>query len=307
MAFIRLKYCVGACLLCLMVLGAGVARAVPFEVFVPAEANESATALRARALQEGFAVAITGAAQESLPGTLSMARQDLLQEYMLDKAGGYVLGYKELSVRREEDGLRMTLDVEVNKPALRQELKSLGVYFTSVQTLPADVEVVGLEPDLDQTLELQKLITLTGIDEVAGATPHLRLTLNGSEGWTGSFDDGTGAPRVLSHKDLTKLWTVLWAGYFQQESFQAQGTAMAELTVSGWFTPEGVYAFDEQLADWQDAVQDARLGAVDVQVSRIAANWKLVVLDRALLEERLREYLTPRGLTHRLGEPPARQ
>lgn len=291
----------------LLTLGAATARAVPFEVFVPADPGESATALRARTLQEGFATAVTGAAQESLPGTLSPARQDLLHEYMMGRAGEYVLGYKELSVQREEEGLRMTLDVDINRPALRDALRSMGVYYTSMSPLPAEVELTGIEPDLEQTLELQKLMTLTGIEETEGALPLLTLRLAPDVGWTGSLDDGTGNPRVLSDKSLTKLWTVLWSDYFHQDSFQVQGTASATLHVSGWFTPEGVYAFDEQLQRWESAVQDARLGGVDVQVSRISAQWKLTVLNRALLERKLREYLTPRGLSHRLGEPPAKE
>lgn len=93
---------------------------------------EGTTVSQARedALKAGFIQAVQAEALEVLPTPLPEARQKVFLEQLAAKAQGLVLGYSETKRDATDKSITMTLDVTVNRPALKKVMQDLGVYGT---------------------------------------------------------------------------------------------------------------------------------------------------------------------------------
>lgn len=285
-----LKYVV----LMLVLLGAHAAQAKFVEVFVPSEEGMTSMQIRKKGTEEAFAQAVVDTAVEMLPATLSDDRIMLLREYFLDKAGGYVLGYKEISSLRQEQGLKLTMDVSVNRKALRTALQDMGVYYTASKPLPVTFRHQG-ELDPDNLQKVRELIELTGLKRDLDVQPEFLLQREGEKLWRGRliFE---GRDWVAVKKDIPELWFALWKRYFSRQEMRESASSATRLRVSGWFTPDGAQDFDRVLQSWVSAVQEVQLVEMEMLPSGVAATWEIRVVNSGLLQARLDAFLPVRGL-----------
>ena len=105
--------------------------------------NDSPAKLQARAQNAGFAEAVYREALTLLPGSLDPARAELLKEFLKDSAKTYVRSYSEVGQTLTPDGMDMTLDVTIDRNALRKELQRIGVFYTVSAPLQCSLSFTG--------------------------------------------------------------------------------------------------------------------------------------------------------------------
>jgi len=272
-----------------------VVNAAPVEVFTVMEETMSPMELRALALNEGFAKAVTTEAQTMLGGGLAEDRAEFMRQYFVEHAKPYIQGYKVLSSRSFEDGLEMKLDVRINRRTLRDGLKAMGLFETVKAPQPASV---SWPEDMteEEIATLQGLMVLTGLEQRGGDAPAFTLEYGPEQTYKGRLvtadNEWSGAA-----KDMSVVWFRLWTRYFSREKADASPVVAQFLTISGWFTPDGVLEFDRVLKGWDSAVQDTRLVEMDIQPTGVSATWDMHVLDRSRLGMLLNSFLPQRGLS----------
>lgn len=271
------------------------------QVYTVKEENMSSMALRNRALAEGFAHAVADEAQALLGGALDQNRLEAMRQYLVDSAKEYIQGYNILSSEDVEDGLMMTLDVHVNRRTLRDGLTRLGFFETAKTLQPASVTWPGEMTD-EELSALQSLMVLSGVEQAVDVYPAVTLEYGPKKGtYKGTLvteDREWGA----AGKSLSMVWTDLWVRYFTRPKDNATSPKGRLLTVSGWFTPDGVLEFDRVLKGWDFAVQDSRLVEMDIQPTGVGATWNMNILDPKRLSTLLNSFLPQRGLSFQLGQ-----
>lgn len=285
---------IGLCLTCLLTALDVMAR----RVVQPVERSENATMAEAlsAAREAGFVQALLAESLDMLPGPLDPTRQVLLEEFLKTRAGKYVLSYQELGQVAGADGLGLELSVNLNRQALKQDLKDLGVYYTTANPLPFSLEL-GDGP-ADELAKVSLLQALSGLRTEEGSEPRLSLSYGG-DAWIGRLTSGA-TEYLARHEKLEDLWMDLWGRYFSRSGDSLVEKHEAGLSVSGWFAPDGVEQFDQMLRGWTDAVDEARLKDLNMGVEGIEANWVLALKSRPLLVERLEAYLPARQLRYEL-------
>lgn len=269
------------------------------DVFRPAEENVSPMEMRTRAMAEGFALAVLNEAKVMLPG-LDMLRAEALKMYLLGHAKPYIQGYKLLSSKEVEEGLEMRLDVRINKRTLRDSLKKMGLFQTLKTPLAASVVwPEGLSDD--EMAALQGLITMTGLELEDDIRPAFVLEYTKEKAYKGRMvlDNREW---LSINKDLAVVWVDLWSRYFGQSQSMAAPAKMQFLTISGWFSPDGVLEFDRVLRGWESAVQEARLVEMDMQPTGVGATWDVNILNRDRLDMLLQSFLPQRGLAFQMTQ-----
>jgi len=290
------KKIIYVCFVVFLFGASSIARAENVTIFQEKEENVSTMEQRQKAMNLAFAQAVVNESLKMLPGSLAEERQALLKLYYLDRAGNYVQGYRQISATPRDGGLSLTMDVTVNRRALRDSLKKLGVYYTVSQPVSASFHTQG---NLDQQGidELKSLMELSGIERGLDVLPEFHLQREGEKLWRGTLVmDGLQWTAVK--KDVPEVWFDLWGRYFETRAKQDDSSSFTQLRVNGWFTPDGVHDFDRVLQSWDSAVQEVRLVEMEMLPSGVAAVWKLRVVNLALLRSRLDAFLPDRGLSY---------
>lgn len=271
-------------------------------IFMPMDEELSAMDIRKKAMNEGFAVAVVQEAQNILSAPLDEVRAELFKEYLLAHSKPYVQGYKTISSEALAEGLILVLDVNVNKTTLREGLRRMGLLATAVNPQAASVtwpEAFGEET----VLELQRLMTLTGIALSSEAQPAFRLE-SGPEGTFKGHLSFDGREWVVVNKDMANVWFDLWAKYFTRSEVAQVRSGIRNLAVSGWFSPDAAMEFDRVLSGWDSAVQDVSLLELEMLPSGVGGTWEIRLLDSERLDILLKSYLPQRGLSYQLSEEP---
>lgn len=281
-------------------LCAGAAHATSVRVFRPGEAGVSPMELRNRAMAEGFAQAVLDEARRMLPAELDEARTELFRRYMAEYSKPYVQGYKILSSEAMDAGLILNLDVIIDKTALRDGLKRMGLMATVLAPQPASLTLPQNLGD-EESATLAGLVALTGIRQEPAASPALVLEKGTGNAYTARLDSGDG--RWTAHgKDLSVVWFDIWGRYFTRAEVRDARTNRYELSVAGWFSPDAALEFDRMLREWDSAVQEVELVELDMQPSGVGASWSVRVISGERLESLLLGYLPQRGLSHQLTQ-----
>ncbi|GAB6178222.1 hypothetical protein JCM16814_31130 [Desulfobaculum senezii] len=263
------------------------------------DAEDAVITSRSGALQAGLGRAVVQDALSLLPGELDEERVNMLRQRLLDKAWDYVLSYSErgLDVTEDEQGTMKTLrlDVTVNRPALKKELKRLGVFYTVATPQAFDIHLTDGASDAWD--DLGRLQRFTGVRVRSGASPLLQISRDAEGVWTGrlSQDDDFW---IEADKGLTLMWDRLWGHFFTRPGADAGLVSSLTLIIQGWYAPDGAKAFDAELRSWDKALESADLTEVHMLPDGIAATWRVATLDREALKARLDEYLPPRGLSY---------
>lgn len=284
--------------LALLLCCAAPLKAEPVDVFQPAEPDLGVMQLRAKARESAFAQAVFREALKLLPAEPGPDQQAKLQEYLTGRALQYVTGYQELGSAQDTDGLRLSMNVEVNRTALRDFLRRCGAYYTVGHPQPYDL-VSAVPLTAEQETQLNDLALLGGLSRQPGAQPEFVLERGVGSLWKGTLRSAATQVSDMG-ADLPTLWLKLWGRWFATQSAPAAGGGMI-LTVSGWFSPDGAAEFHRVLRSWDNAVQDAQLLELDLQTSGVTGIWRVRVLDAAALDGLLKGYLPSRGLTQTLS------
>lgn len=272
------------------------------QVFEPLAENMSQRDLRAKAQAQGFAQAVLEEAKVMLANKLSEERSALLGEYLQGHAEPFIQGYKVVSSQDFPEGLSLTLDVRVDRRSLRDSLGGMGLFATLSQPQPATVVWPGDLSD-EEIQALQHLIKLTGIAPAEGASPVLTLERGSDKNTWKCRLAYDGQEWLAVNTDMATAWFTLWPRFFDRPTAQAARTGGETLTVSGWFSPDGVLEFDRVLHGWDAAVQNAQLVDMDMQPAGAGATWTLSVVNRDRLEMLLNAFLPQRGLSFHLTAP----
>lgn len=291
-----LKVCIFATLMALVFTVPALADQV--EVVIPKEEGVSPMGLRTKALSHGFAQALAKEARGMFVPALSEERIELLQQYFVKYGEPYVQGYKILSSQETEENLAVSLDVRVNRKTLRDGLKRMGLFATA-RTQQAASVVWPADVTDEEMLSLQGLILLTGLEPAADVKPAFTLERTDEGKYKGRLvlDDREW---LAIDEDMAKVWFDLWPRFFTRtlSSETAEGGQL--LTVTGWFSADGVLEFDRVLSRWEGVLQSSNLLEMDMQAAGVGATWDVQVTDGQRLSALLENFLPPRGLTYRL-------
>lgn len=281
-------------------LCAGAAHATSVRVFKPGEAGVSPMELRNRAMAEGFAQAVLDEARRMLPAELDEARFELFRRYLVDYSKPYVQGYKILSSEAMDAGLILNLDVIIDKTALRNGLKRMGLMATALTPQPASLTLPqGL--DDEENAALAGLVALTGLRQEPVSSPVLILEKGAGKVYTARLDSDNRS-WTAHGKDLSVVWFDIWGQYFTRAEVRDARTNHYELSVAGWFLPDAALEFDRMLRQWDSAVQEVELVELDMQPSGVGASWSVRVISGKRLDSLLLGYLPQRGLSHHLTQ-----
>jgi hypothetical protein len=283
--------------LCLL---AGEGRAASVRVFKAGEANVSPMQLREQAMAEGFAQAVLDEARRMLPAQLDEARAEQFRLYMVERSKPYVQSYNILSSESMDAGLILTLDVLVDKTALRDELRRMGLFATTLSPQPAAM-TLPQNLDEEQSAVLAGLMGLTGVRQAAVSAPVLLLEKGDGGVYTAHLD--AGADRWTARgKDLSVVWFDVWGRFFTRAAASASRSDLRELSVAGWFSPDAALEFDRVLRGWDSAVQDVQLVELDMQPAGVGASWSLRLVNAERFDTLVNGYLPQRGLSHQLTQ-----
>lgn len=286
---------------------------------------------RAGALQSAFRTAVFREAMDILPGPIDEERQSLLWDFLADRSGDWVQSYSETG-RSEQPAPEpsrdteaapqagpvrtVTLDVQVNRAAVKQALRRIGVYYTTAAPWPFELRLSG---DAGEAwVQLGDLQRLTGLVAGEGVEPVLSLSRQAAsapQGQEAAKDGEEAAPSTVWSgsllvdgnewtawgPDLATVWFDLWGRFFSRPEVEAGLVRTTVLVMDGWFTPDGVRAFDAVLRGWESEVEEATLVGLTATAGGMEARWLVKTLDAQTLERRLAAYAPDRGLTWRLG------
>nr|WP_203544955.1 hypothetical protein [Desulfovibrio sp. JC010] len=264
--------------------------------------------LRQEAVTEAFAQALFAEASRMIPGTLSATRTEAVKKSFGKHYEEYISGYKDMNVKVAEDGVSVSIDVNVNRKSLRGALKKMGL-FSSVE-VPAQINVdngkyvLNEERQLKQNEEISEFIALYGLTNSTvadsnGTAAVFSVRHASKKRWAGELQSSRGK-WYASGSSMESVWRELWGKYFGSENIDALMNPKAVLVVNGWFNPDGVREFGRKLKSWDSAVQEVKLLDVQMQPTAVSASWAIEISDQWVLRGYLNDYLPPRGLTFSL-------
>lgn len=268
--------------------------------------NESGPLSRSEMLQTAFRKAVLDEALDILPAVPAQDRVALLADYLAPRSDQYVLSYAELADETSTLPGNATVaadvaryNVDVNRDALKSELQSIGIFYTVGSSFFYDLRL-GENASAGWT-DIGAMQRLSGLRVKSGTMPVLFLEQSEDGLWVGTLE-GTSREWRGVDKDLRALWVELWRGFFARPEIEKGLFESVEIEISGWFTPDGVRAFDEVLNSWDKAVENAVLTFMGMTPTGISARWTVKSIDRVTLMDRLDAYLPPRGLRFGFGE-----
>lgn len=291
--------------------------------------EEQPLASRTQAREAAFADAVFAEALDVLRGNLNESRRLLLKEYLVSKSDDLVVSYSELGTESmPEGGMRLTVDVAVNKRALKHELKRIGVWYTVQEPLAYNPAYGTVAPDTWEKLGRMHLLFGLVPNSSAGISLSMdmvddiwTMTLAASGSGSANGQDISQmngqarkaqqgrhvvsapppAPITVQGGTFEDAWLGVWAKYFDAGTLEDLTADTVTLTVDGWFTSDGVEAFDRMLLEWDDVLDDANLMNVSMKPEGISASWRLRVSAAGELERKLSDYLPARGLSFTLS------
>jgi hypothetical protein len=251
---------------------------------------------RQAARQRGFVMAVRQEARAMLPAEITGPRLDVLDGYLRPMAAGFVRSYSEVSLQRTPAGGTMLLDVTLDTQALKDRLRRLGLLHAG--TAPLDYSLTLGEAPEGAWEEIGRLQVLSGLNPAQGAVPSLELAWE-PQGrmWTARLTTADDVYAAVN-ADLDTLWGEIWGRWFTRIDMGVDTAGEVVLEVEGWYTPDGVEAFDRLLTGWRSEVESAVLLDMVMRPTGITARWRLKVLDRAGLENRLGDYMPRRNLSY---------
>lgn len=249
-----------------------------------------------------FADVVMEEAKVLLHADVPEERLVYLHDFLTPRAAQFVVSYTELGVADAGQARQLTVDVQVNRDLLRQQLQRLGLFTTLHAPLVYSPQYGTVEPKTWE--ELGRLHVLYGLTPNSDAPLALRMNLQ-DKVWTVSLRDtqnAAAAPLFASADTLEVAWGKVWGAYFSAESKGAQPVSATVLSIDGWFTPDGVEAFDTMLQEWSDILGMVSLQNVTMEAAGIRGNWSVQVLDADTLRARLTEYTSKRRLSFSLQD-----
>lgn len=298
----------------------GLARAELVHVTASADAGLAQVQARQQALDRALLEAVCKEARHLLPGPVAEARMAALRAYLAPHALDYVLAYQEVAApkqlaeaqpgqssqpsqpaqqKQQAQGapFELELDVDVHRAFLRQTLVRLGFFAGS---LHPGVYVLRLGPgvtekDAKAVEAANPLLGLArGQQAPAGALPEVTLERL-PQGYHKAVLRQGGKALAADAPDLSALWFEVWGKYFADTQRQA-GPGMQRLTVGGFANVDAVAEFLQAVSGWDEALQEAKLGSIELEGAGISAQFTCRVVSQQALDARLREALAARKL-----------
>ena len=282
-----------------LVLLAAPALAAPVSVAWSSAANATLHS-RAEAMAKAFQEAVAAEALGLLPAPLAPERAALLADWLAPRSGQYVQSYSELSTSTAGEETLLSLDVKVNRPALRRVLQNLGVYYTAAAPRTFGLALSG--EAAAHRADVARLEALAGLTPAEGASPQLSLEASGKV-WKGHLTSAAGAWESTG-QSLDEVWMDLWGRHFSRPESQAGVLDSLVLRVEGWFAPDGIRDFDAELRSFE-GVESAVLDRVLLTPTGVAAVWRVRTPTPDSLRTRMEGYIPGRGLTYTLDNPAA--
>lgn len=296
---IQLSVWIGIFLTGLVLFSVSAPRAVlagqEVRVLVVAGEGADGTVSRGDALAQALRQGVFQEAEDLLRGGPAEPRRALLQGVLAGKASEYVLGYSELGYELTAWGAVLSVDVMVNRPALRAFLQSLGVYYTLNRSLDYRLETELLSPE-DEAL-VRDMEILSGLNRASAGPALLRLGRAADGGWQGALEFGDQTRTALA-PDLAGLWTRLWGEYFSSEQVRRDFVSGLLLITRGWSGAVDVLGFDHVLRSWDLLAGEVRIAGVTLDARGVEARWEITTMNPAALEARLNSALQGMNISY---------
>ncbi|MDD2219562.1 MAG: hypothetical protein PHS63_05695, partial [Desulfoplanes sp.] len=189
------------------------------------------------------------------------------------------------------------LSVSVNTPVLKEMLKDMGIFYTSLHRVSCALTLTGFQSEDWQHLE--ELQTLSGVDVIYGGNQPDAVTMQlnkvGENRWQGKLtawdSDFTAQGRTLD-----VLWSELWKNYFSLPKVMSGIFSTVTFQVAGWYVTDGASYFEDILLSWDRLVEQATLLRLDMSDADFGGVWSVQTLDVQALRTRLEAFLKDRGL-----------
>ncbi|MFW5838283.1 MAG: hypothetical protein ACOCVM_09745 [Desulfovibrionaceae bacterium] len=301
--------------LCLLDSTPAQARRVEIHQPVTEQAHRP-SALKPLGFSKAFATAVYLEALDILTQGLSPDRRLALKKYLGDRADHFVFGYEEISERFGPGGVSLAVEVMVNRPALRDCLKNLGLLDGRTEPEPINLTAeVGESNRLDQ---IRSLLRLSNLEQSEEARTRLRLEyvpagaeVLGPDNRTHAVEDSYWNGSLVTPKalwtaqspDLLTLWPALLGRLFAAMSADMPDRMGSRLVVSGWYATDGVQEFDRLLGEWMNVIQERRLLEMTLRPQGIEAVWSVDILAPANFRAKLDSFASSRGLQFRIEQP----
>ena len=268
------------------------------DVTVTQEIDQNASAMDMVQVAKASALvqAVHSEATGILPASLNEARSQALQETLKPRADKFVFSYSEQERRLDNEKVQLTMSVGVNTQALKDYLKSWGVYYTAQGLLPCSVSLQGASGEDRHRVDRYMLVT--GIKD-SSQTPDCSLQVRQASSEPKAWELRLSSPeKTLTRKgaELESVWHGLWSEYFSQPSVQKRLGQTFLARVSGWATSSEVQNFHSGLVDWGREVATAELQRVDIQPEGLSGTWLIRSMDRKAFESRIRRETSHSGL-----------
>lgn len=268
------------------------------DVTVTHEIDQNASAMDMVQVAKASALvqAVHREATDILPASLPEARSLALEDILKPRAEKFVFSYSEQGRRLAKETLQLTMSVGVNTQALKDYLKSWGMYYTAQELLSCSVSLQGVSGE-DRNL-VDRYMLVTGIKD-SFQTPECSLQVRQASSEPKAWELRLSGPeKTLTRKgaDLESVWHALWSQYFSQPGVQKRLGQTFLVRVIGWTTSSEVQNFHSRLVDWGRELDTAELQRVDIQPEGLSGTWLIRTMDRKAFESRIRRETRQSGL-----------
>lgn len=258
--------------------------------------------IKSETRHEAFTKAALEEALHILPTPISKTRQDVLLSFLSSQAKSFVLSYSEQDVIQNQGELKVIWHIDINDTALKDLLKQLGTYYTCKQIINYSLVETGLRTQ-DYKL-LNVLETVSGVKRSENEYPI--ILLNREKGSSNIFWHGEIKIKdkecTYIENSLQKLWKRIWSHFFSLDSVKSSFVDSLYLYVQGWTTSTDIQNFSSRLAKWHKVLEDTKILMLEFNPAQIESWWKVETLDQNSLEQRLHDYLSPRGLEFKISK-----
>lgn len=253
---------------------------------------------RPQALERGLAEAVQQEAVRLLHGPVAAPRLAALRAHLAPLSLEYVRSYQENARPASEAGASpqpytLDLEVDVQRPALRQMLVRLG--FLAGSRHPAAF-VLRLGPGVKEkdAQALDQGSVLLGLSRSAAASVEVQLERLPQGYYKALLRQGNYV-LAADASELAVLWLEVWGKYFSDPR-QQPGPGLMRLTLNGFANADAVLDFVKLLGGWDTALLEPRLSGMDMDGAGISAAITCRVINQQALDALLKETLPGRKL-----------
>ena len=249
-----------------------------------------AESLRKEALVQGAIQEIN----EILNVDLSNPEKVFFKGYLKNRIDDYVLSYSRDRQVITDTYRSLTMNVSLNTRALKELLKTWGIYFTANEKWE-----YSLQGDIGEKerKEIRLLESMSGLRSKYSGFPTLELHKTGNNIWLGVLKTKENV-WTTQDRELYLVWKRLWSNYFSHPDILAKAEESLFVRIGYWASVTGMQSFDNKLEDWEYLLDRAALEHVQIKAEGVSGCWRIETVNPASLKKQLLDYMDSRNLEY---------